>query len=175
MNQAIIEKKKIVIQEILEKIEKSQSIVLVDYRGLNVEEVSELRNKYREAGVEYKVYKNNMMKFAFKEAGLENFNEFLKGPNAVAFSMEDAVSAAKVSNEFAKANDKLEIKAGIVDGDIIDVDGVKALASIPSREVLIAKVLGGLNAPITGFVNVLQGNMRGLVCALNQIAEQKEA
>ena len=175
MNQAIIEQKKKVVEEILEKIEKAQSMVLVDYRGLNVEEVSDLRNKYREAGVEYKVYKNNMMKLAFKEAGLEDFNEFLKGPSAVAFSMEDAVSAAKVTNEFAKANDKLEIKAGIVDGDIIDVEGVKALASIPSREVLIAKVLGGLNAPIAGFANVLQGNMRGLVCALNQIAEQKEA
>ena len=147
MNQAVIEQKKAVVQEILEKIEKAQSVILVDYRGLDVEEVSELRNKYREAGVEYKVYKNNMMKFAFKEAGLEAFNEFLKGPNGVAFSMEDAVS----------------------------VDGVKALASIPSKEILVAKVLGGLNAPITGFVNVLQGNMRGLVCALNQIAEQKEA
>jgi large subunit ribosomal protein L10 len=175
MNQAIIDQKKKVIQEILEKIEKAQSVVLVDYRGLNVEEVSELRNKYREAGVEYKVYKNNMMKFAFKEAGLEAFNENLKGPNAVAFSYDDAISAAKVSSEFAKTNEKLEIKAGIVDGDIIDVDGVKALASIPSREVLIAKVLGSLNAPITGFVNVLQGNMRNLVYALNQIAEQKEA
>ncbi|SHJ84787.1 LSU ribosomal protein L10P [Dethiosulfatibacter aminovorans DSM 17477] len=175
MNQAIIEQKKQIIQEILEKIEKAQSVVLVDYRGLNVEEVSELRNKYREAGVEYKVYKNNMMKFAFKEAGLEAFNEYLKGPSAIAFSMEDAVSAAKVTSEFAKANDKLEIKAGIVDGDIIDVEGVKALASIPSREVLIAKVLGGLNAPISGFANVLQGNMRNLVYALNQIAEQKQA
>lgn len=170
-----IESKKQIVQEIKEKIEKAQAVILVDYRGLNVEEVTELRKKYREAGVEYKVYKNTMMRFAFKDAGLEEFNNYLTGPNAVAFSYDDPVSAAKVSSEFSKGNDKLEIKAGIVDGKIIGFNEIKALADLPSREVLIAQVLGGLNAPITGFVNVLQGNIRNLVYALNAIKEKQES
>ena len=162
------------IEEIKEKIDKAQSIVLVDYRGLNVEQLTELRSRYREAGVDYKVYKNTMMRFAFKDSGFEEFNQFLKGPNAVAFGYDDPVSAAKITSEFAKNNDKLEIKAGIVDGKIIDVDGVKSLAELPSREVLIAQVLGGFNAPIQGFANVLQGTIRSLAIVLNAIAEEKE-
>ncbi|MFO7886827.1 MAG: 50S ribosomal protein L10 [Eubacteriales bacterium] len=174
MNKKVVEQKKQVVQEIKEKIESSKSVVLVDYRGLDVFEVSELRKKYREAGVDYKVYKNTMMRFAFKEAGYEDFNENLTGPNGVAFSIEDAVGAARVSDEFAKDNNKLEIKAGIVDGKVIGIEQIKELANIPSREVLIAKVLGSLNSPITGFVNVLQGNVRNLVYALDAIKEQKE-
>ncbi len=163
------------IEEIKEKINKAQSVVLVDYRGLNVEQLTDLRSKYREAGVEYKVYKNTMMRFAFKDSGLEDFNEFLKGPSAVAFGYEDPVQAAKVTSDYAKANNKLEIKAGIVDGKIIDVQGVKDLASLPSREVLIAQVLGGFNGPIQGFTNVLQGTIRSLAIVLNAIAEEKTA
>jgi large subunit ribosomal protein L10 len=163
------------VQEIKDKIDKAQSIVLVDYRGLSVAEVTELRSRYRNAGVDYKVYKNSMMEFAFKEAGLEEFAEFLKGPNAIAFGYEDPVSAAKITSEFAKTNNKLEIKAGIVDGKIIDVKGVNDLAELPPREVLIAQVLGGFNAPIQGFANVLQGTIRGLAVVLNAIAEQKAA
>ncbi len=174
MNSKVVEKKKQVVQEIKEKIENSKSVVLVDYRGLDVAEVSELRKKYREAGVDYKVYKNTMMRFAFKEAGYEDFIENLTGPNGVAFSIEDAIGAAKISDEFSKNNDKLKIKAGIVDGNIIGIEQIKELANIPSREVLIAKVLGSLNSPITGFVNVLQGNMRNLVYALDAIKDQKE-
>ncbi|KGG79795.1 50S ribosomal protein L10 [Caloranaerobacter azorensis] len=170
-----IEQKKQIVQEIKDKIDRAQAVVLVDYRGLNVEEVNELRKKYREAGVEYKVYKNTLMRFAFKEAGLEEFNNYLTGPNAVAFSYDDPVSAAKVTSEFAKEHDKLEIKAGIVDGEIIDINRVKELANLPSREVLIAQVLGGLNGPITGFANVLQGTIRKLVYALNAIKEKQEA
>src|SRR6056297_1425391 len=174
MNSKVVERKKQVVQEIKGKIENSKSVVLVDYRGLDVSEVSELRKKYREAGVDYKVYKNTMMRFAFKEAGYEDFIENLTGPNGVAFSIEDAIGAAKISDEFSKKNDKLKIKAGIVDGNIIGIDQIKELANIPSREVLIAKLLGSLNSPITGFVNVLQGNVRNLVYALDAIKEQKE-
>ncbi|MDW7667288.1 MAG: 50S ribosomal protein L10 [Bacillota bacterium] len=174
MNSKVIERKKQIVQEIKEKIENSKSVVLVDYRGLDVAEVSELRKKYREAGVDYKVYKNTMMRFAFKEAGYEDFIENLTGPNGVAFSIEDAIGAAKISDEFSKKNEKLKIKAGIVDGNIIGIDQIKELANIPSREVLIAKLLGSLNSPITGFVNVLQGNMRNLVYALDAIKDQKE-
>ncbi len=163
------------IEEIKEKIDKAQSVVLVDYRGLNVGQLTELRSKYREAGVEYKVYKNTMMRFAFKDAGLEDFNEFLKGPSAIAFGYDDPVQAAKITSDFAKDNEKLEIKAGIVDGKVIDVKGVKDLASLPSREVLVAQVLGGLNGPIQGFANVLQGSIRSLATVLNAIAEEKTA
>ena len=163
------------VDEIKEKINKAQSMILVDYRGLNVEQITELRSQYRKAGVDYKVYKNSMMRFAFKDSGLEGFNEFLKGPSAIAFGYDDPVAAAKVTSEFAKTNEKLEIKAGIVDGKIIDVQEVKDLAALPSREVLIAQVLGGFNAPIQGFANVLQGTVRGLVVALNAIAEKKTA
>ncbi len=107
------------------KIENAQSVVLVDYRGLKVDEVTELRRNYTNAGVDYKVYKNTMMRFAFKEMGLEDFNEYLVGPNAIAFGFDDPVQAAKVTDEFAKKHKNLEIKAGIVDGEIIGIDEIK--------------------------------------------------
>lgn len=163
------------IEEIKEKINKSQSMILVDYRGLNVAQITELRSLYRKSGVDYKVYKNSMMRFAFKDCGLEGFNEFLKGPSAIAFGYDDPVAAAKVTADFAKTHDKLVIKAGIVDNNVIDVDGVKHLAELPPREVLIAQVLGGFNAPIQGFANVLQGTIRGLAVVLNAIAEKQAA
>ncbi|SHK45057.1 50S ribosomal protein L10 [Paramaledivibacter caminithermalis] len=169
-----IETKKAVVNEIREKIASSQSAVLVDYRGLTVEETTELRKRFREAGVEYKVYKNSLMRFAFKEEGLEEFNQHLKGPNAIAFGIEDPVAPAKISKDFAKDHKNLEIKAGVVDGKVIDLDGVIGLADLPPREVLIAQVLGGLNGPISGFANVLQGNIRNLVYALNAIKEKNE-
>ena len=115
------------------------------------------------------------MKFAFKDLGYDEFNEFLKGPSAVAFGIEDPVAAAKVTAEFAKKNEKLEIKAGIVDGKIINIEEVKSLAELPSKEVLVAQVLGGLNAPIQGFTNVLQGTIRSLAIVLNAIAEKEAA
>jgi large subunit ribosomal protein L10 len=163
------------VEEIKEKIKNSQSMILVDYRGLDVEQLTQLREQYRKAGVEYKVYKNTMMRFAFKDSGFEGFNEYLKGPSAVAFGYDDPVQAAKITSEFAKENEKLEIKAGIVDGKIIGIDEVNDLASLPSKEVLIAQVLGGFNAPIQGFTNVLQGTIRSLAIVLNAVAETKEA
>ncbi len=172
---ANLEAKKKMVEEITDKVSDAQAIVLVDYRGLNVEEVTELRRKYTEAGVQYKVYKNTLMKFAFKNAGYEAFNEYLQGPNAIAFSNEDPVAPAKITSEFAKDHKKLEMKAGIVDGNVIDVDKIKDLAELPPREVLIAQVLGGLNGPISGFANVLQGTIRNLVYVLNAVKEQQEA
>lgn len=171
----VLKGKKVIVEEIRDKVEKSQGVVLVDYRGLNVAELTELRCNYREAGVDYKVYKNTMMRFAFKEAGFEEFNEHLVGPNALVFGFEDPVQPAKITEEFAKKHDKLEVKAGIVDGKIVGIAEIKELASLPSREVLIAKALGGLNAPIAGFVNVLQGTVRNLVYTLDAIKEQREA
>lgn len=174
MREKTLQTKSKKVDEIKEKIDKAESVVLVDYRGLNVAELTELREKYREVNVEYKVYKNTMMRFAFKDSGFEEFNEYLKGPNAIAFGYDDPINAAKITSEFAKKNKNLEIKAGIVDGKIIDIDGVMDLASLPPKEVLIAKVLGGFNAPIQGFANVLNGTLKGLVVALNAIAEQKQ-
>jgi len=164
-----------IVEEIKEKIDTAESVVLVDYRGLDVAQLTELRAKYREAGVDYKVYKNTMMRFAFKDAGLEEFNEHLKGPSAVAFGFGDPVQAAKITSEFAEDNENLEIKAGIVDGNIIGLDEIKDLAKLPSREVLIGQVLGGINAPIQGLANTLQGTIRSLATVLNAIAEEQEA
>ena len=174
MKEEVLEAKKAIVEEIKDKVEKAQGLVLVDYRGLNVEEITELRRNYREAGVDYKVYKNTMMRFAFKDTGFEEFNEYLVGPNALVFGFEDPVQPAKITEEFAKDHDELEIKAGIVDGRIVGVDEIKELASLPSREVLIAQTLGGLNAPIAGLANVLQGTIRNLVYALNAIKDKQE-
>ncbi|NLN14267.1 MAG: 50S ribosomal protein L10 [Tissierellia bacterium] len=174
MSEKSLQAKKEIVEEIKSKIEKAESVVLVDYRGLNVEQLTELRKRYREANVDYKVYKNTMMRFAFKDAGYEGFEEYLKGPSAIAFGYDDPVQVAKITAEFAKEHDQLEIKAGIVDGQIVGIDGIKSLAELPSREVLIAQTLGGLNAPIQGFANVLHGTIRSLAIVLNAIAEEKE-
>lgn len=168
-----LQEKKQVVQGLSDKVKAAKSIVLTDYRGLTVEQDTELRSALRKAGVDYKVVKNTLTRFAMKENGLEEIDPFLNGPTAMAVSDTDPVAPAKVLSEFAKKFDKLELKVGVVEGKVIDVNGIKALADLPSREVLIAKVLGGFNAPISGFVNVLNGNIRGLVVALNAIAEQK--
>lgn len=172
---AKVEEKQVIVQEIAEKFKSAQTAILVDYRGLNVSEVTELRAQARAAGIDYKVYKNSMMRFAVKETGYEGLLDVLVGPTAVAFCDTDPVAPAKLLSNFAKKYKALEIKAGMVDGKVLNVQGVKDLAELPPKEELIAKVLGGLNAPISGFVNVLNGNMRGLVVALNAIAEQKQA
>ena len=170
-----IEAKQAIVQEIADKMKNAQGTVVVDYRGLNVEEVTELRKKARENHIDYKVYKNSMMRFAAKEAGVEGLLDVLVGPTAIAFCEDDPVAPAKLINDFAGEHKALEIKAGVVEGKVLDVAGVKELAELPPREVLVAKVLGGLNAPISGFANVLNANLKGLVVALNAIAEQKGA
>lgn len=169
-----LEAKKAIVAEIAEKMKNAQGAVVVDYRGLNVAEVTELRSKAREQGVEYKVYKNAMMRFAAQESGLEGLLPSLTGPNAIAFCESDAVATAKLMADFAKDHDKLEIKAGVVEGKVIDAAGVDQLAKMPSRDELVAMTLRGLNAPIAGLVNVLNGTIKGLVVALGQIADQKK-
>ena len=114
------------------------------------------------------------MKRAFDATGNEDANELLVGPTVAAFGIEDAVQPAKILNDFAEENDRLEIKGGILDGRVVSIDEVKALAKLPSREVLVAHLLGSLNAPIQGLATVLSGNIRGLAVALNQIREKKE-
>ncbi|WP_068457188.1 50S ribosomal protein L10 [Aedoeadaptatus pacaensis] len=174
MKEELLQSKINLVNEIKEKIEQSQSIILVNNHGLTVEEVTKLRKELREHGVDYKVYKNTMLKRAFDATGNEAANDLLVGPTVVAFGIEDAVQPAKILNDFAEDNDRLEIKGGLLDGRVVSVDEVKALAKLPSREVLIAQLLGGLNAPIQGLATVLSGNIRGLAVALNQIREKKE-
>ena len=169
----VLEQKKQVVAELTEKVKSAKAIVLADYRGLTVEQDTALRNALRAAGVDYKVVKNTLTSLAMNANGLGELDGYLKGPTAMAISSTDAVAPAKILAEYAKKFEKLELKAGMVEGNVIDVEGIKALAELPSREVLIAKVLGGFNAPISGFVNVLNANLKGLVVALNAIAEQK--
>lgn len=167
--------KKEVVKELSEKIKAAKSFILADYRGLTVEQDTELRNALRKAGVEYKVVKNTLTSLAIKENDISGIDSFLNGPTSIAMSDSDMIAPAKVMSEFAKKFDKLELKVGVVEGNVIDVDGIKQLADLPPREVLIAKVLGGFNAPISGLVNVLNGNIRGLAVALNAIAEKKQS
>lgn len=144
-----------VVAEIVEKLQKSSSTIVVDYKGLTVEEVTELRKKMREAGVEYKVYKNTLVTLAAKELGIEGISEYLEGPVAIAFGYEDATAPARILNDFAKDHKKLELKAGIVEGELYDTQKVVQLASIPSKEVLIAKLLGSIKAPLSNLAYLL--------------------
>ena len=156
---AKVELKKPIVDEISASIKDAQSVVLVDYRGLTVEQDTQLRKNMREAGLTYKVYKNTFMNFAFKGTQFEGLAEYLEGPTAVAIATEDATAPARI--EFAKTADKLEIKAGVVEGTVYDAKGMETIASIPSREVLISRLLGSLQSPVTNFARVI-----------NQIAEK---
>lgn len=139
------------VLEIKEKMEKAQAVILAQYQGLTVEEDTELRKNLREAGVEYKVYKNRLAALAAKELGFDGIEEYLEGPVSIAFGYEDVTVPARVLNDFAKTHKKLELKAGIVNGQIFDTAKVVQLASIPSKEVLLAKLLGSFKAPISNF------------------------
>ncbi len=158
---AKVELKQPIVEEISSIIKDAQSVVLVDYRGLTVEEDTILRKNLREAGVTYKVYKNTMMNFAFKDTVYEGLAQYLEGPSAMAVSTTDATAPARVLSEFAKKAENLEIKAGVVEGTVYDAKGMAVIASVPSREVLLGKLLGSIQSPITNFARVL-----------NQIAEK---
>ena len=158
---AKIELKKPVVEEISENIKDAASLVLVDYRGLTVEEDTKLRKQLREAGITYKVYKNTMMNFAFKGTDFEQLSAHLEGPSALAISKDDATAPARVLAKFAKTAPALEIKAGVVDGELYDAKGIDALSKIPSREELLSKLLGSIQSPIANFARVM-----------NQLAEK---
>ena len=158
---AKVELKQPIVAEISESIKEAQSVVLVDYRGLTVEQDTELRKQLREAGVTYKVYKNTMMNFAFKGTDYEGLLPYLEGPSAVAISTTDATAPARILAKVAKDAKALEIKAGVVEGVVYDAKGMQDIANIPSREELISKLLGSLQSPITNFARVM-----------NQLAEK---
>ena len=174
---AITAAKQAIVAELKEKLTGAKGAVLVNYRGLTVAQDTKLRRQLREAGVEYRVVKNTMTRIAAQEAGLEGLDVYLEGPTAMAISATDPVAPAKIITDFVKEHklQVLEVKAGLVEGNVIDEKGVKALASLPSREVLIAKMLGSMQSPITGLVNVLQGSIRNLVYALDAVRQQKES
>lgn len=158
---AKVELKQPIVQEISEQIKDAQSVIVVDYRGLTVAEDTQLRKQLREAGVAYKVYKNTLVNFAIKGTDFESLSDVLEGPNAFAISTTDATAPARVIAKFAKTAPALEIKAGVVEGTFYDADGMKAIATIPSREELLSKFLGSIQSPITNFARVI-----------NQIAEK---
>lgn len=172
--------KQAVVAQLKEQLESAKGVVLTSYKGLTVAQDTELRRELREAGVSYHVVKNTMLRIAAEEAGIEGIEEHLEGTTAFAFSTEDAVAPAKVICGFIKKNkledaEVLTVKVGMVEGKVIGVDEVKALAALPSREELIAKLLGSMNAPISNTVNVLQGVIRNAVYVLDAIRSQKES
>ena len=153
---AKVELKKPIVDEISAAVKDAQSVVLVDYRGLTVEQDTQLRKQLREAGITYKVYKNTMMNFAFKGTDCEAFLPYLEGPSAIAISTEDATAPARELCKFAKTADALEVKGGIVEGTAYDADGIKEVAKIPSREELLSRLLGSMQSPITNFARVIK-------------------
>ena len=162
---AKVELKKPIVAEIAENIEGAQSVVVVNYCGITVDQDTRLRKELRENGIIYKVYKNTMMNFAFKGTDCEPLCPHLEGPNAIAISKTDATAPARIIAKYAKEAKTLEMKAGIVEGDFYDAEGMKAIAQVPSREELLGKLLGSIQSPISNLARVL-----------NQIAEaQAEA
>jgi large subunit ribosomal protein L10 len=153
---AKVEIKKPIVDEISELLNGAKSAVLVDYRGLTVEQDTNLRKQLREAGVVYKVYKNTMINFAVKGTEFEELSKHLEGPTAIAVSKEDATAPARVLYNFAKDAEALELKAGVVEGTYYDSEGIKVIATIPSREELLSKFLGSIQSPITNFARVIK-------------------
>lgn len=173
-SQKILEQKKEVVKKLSEKIKKATTIIFAEFIGLTVEQDTELRCALRKANIDYSVVKNTLTNLAAKENNLAELEPYFNGSTAMAISTDDLVAPAKVLVEYAKKYDKLKIKVGVVEGKIIKLDEIKFLAELPSREVIISQVLAGLNSPIVGLVNVLNGNIRGLAIVLDSIAKKKQ-
>lgn len=163
------------VAELAERLKDTRAAFLADYRGLNVAKATELRRKLRAAGVDYRVVKNTLLRLAAQGTQAACLDTHLKGPTAVAMVTGDPVAPAKALVEFAKANQAFELKYGMLDGKLLRPEDIKALADLPSREVLLARLLGSLNAPTTNFVGVLAAVPRSLVQVLSAIKDQKAA
>ncbi len=163
------------VQEIKEDMQQAGFLVLTDYRGLNVKDIGELRSSLREEGCKYKVVKNNLAKIAAKEVGLEEINTYLEGPVAIAYSHQDPIPLAKAISKADKTHKNLSVKAGYLEGKLLEPQDIKSLGEIPSKEVLQAQLCGALQGPISGFANVLQAGIRNLVYGLEAVRQQKEA
>lgn len=169
------DEKEAVIAEVARLLADSETVFVSDYRGLTVAQLSELRAKLRENGASFKVVKNTLGSIAAERADRGGMRDLLSGPTAVTFCGDDLVGAAKALAEFARTHPQLDVRGGLLQSTVIDAAGVKALASLPPRDVLVAQVVGTIAAPLTGLVTVLQGTISGFVRALNQVAEQRAA
>ncbi len=163
------------VAALVKSIGEAKSVIVADYRGLTVAQVSELRAKAREASVYYKVAKNRLVKLALKECGLDTLDDLLQGPSAFAMGMEDPVSPAKVLAEFSKDNDALRIKGGLLGAEVLSADDVMKLASMPSRDELLARMLGSLQSPVTKVAIALNQTVSKIAYAISAVADQKEA
>jgi large subunit ribosomal protein L10 len=167
--------KETLVEEIKDRFAGSPSVLLADYRGLSVKELQQLRVKLREAGAELTVYKNSLTEIAMRELALPSMSELLAGPTAFVFAGEDPVASAKVLTQFARDHKALELKGGLVENQVVDASGVKVIATLPSREELIAKLLGTMLNPIVGFARVLNGPTEAFARTVQAVADQKAA
>jgi large subunit ribosomal protein L10 len=163
------------VEQLQGRLTKATAVILTDFRGLTVGEITQLRGKLRDAGVEYRVVKNRLLGIAGRAAGVEDLGTLLEGPTAAAFASGDPVAAAKIIQEFSRLSRKLAIKGSIVSGHVYNEARTRALADLPSRQELLARVVGGIAAPLTGFAGVLAALPRGLVIGLDQLRKQREA
>ena len=167
---ANFEAKKVIVEEIKEKLNRAKSVTFVDYNALTVAEDTAMRQEFKKNGSEYKVYKNKLLLLALNELGINGAEQYLNGTTAVAFSYDDEVSGAKITCQTAEKTKKLTVKFGLLNGNFVEGKEMEALAKLPSKEVLIAMLLGTLNAPITGLARVCKAPVEGLARALNAIA-----
>jgi len=163
------------VAEIKDRFARASSVILVDYRGLTVKELQELRGKLRESGSELRVYKNTLTEIAMRELAMPDLGTLLEGPSAFTFTYGDPVAPAKALVAYAKDHKALEVKGGFIERSVTDADGVKALAALPSREELVAKLLGTMQNPMSSFVRVLAGPAGAFARVVKAIADQKAA
>jgi large subunit ribosomal protein L10 len=163
-----------VVEALHDKFSRARSVLITDYRGLDMSAMSELRQRLRDASVEYRVVKNTLMTRAADGTNMALLKDHFAGPCAVALGYEDAVAPAKVLMKFSEENAALEVKVGIFEGQVVDLPGIKRLAKLPSREVLLAQLLSVMNAPVTSLVTVLSGVLRNFLGVLEAVKRQKE-
>ncbi len=163
------------VEQLEAKLREAMGVILTDFRGLSVAEITTLRGKLRDAGVEYRVVKNTLFTLAARSIGIEGLGSYLEGPTAAAFVRKDPVVAAKIIQEFIRQTRKLTIKGSVISGQTYNEARTKALADLPSREELVARVVGGIAAPLSGLAGVLSALPRNLVYALDQIRQQRSA
>lgn len=164
-----------IVQELAERLKETQATFLADYRGINVEQVTNLRRELTQAGVEYRVVKNNLLKLAAQDTPAADLQQYCAGPTAIALSGDDPVAPAKILSKYAKEIEAFELKAGVLDGKLLSVAEIGALADLPSREELLARMLSTMNAPVSNFVGTMAAIPRSLVQVLNAIGESKSA
>lgn len=169
------ETKKQVVAEVKDDLLNAKAAIVTDYRGLNVEQITELRRALRAESIKYVVVKNTLASIATRELGLEALDTYLAGPTAIAYSFEDQAAPAKILSKFAKTFEKLEIKGGLLQGSLIGPQQIKILAELPPREALLAQVAGVFASPMTGFAGVTQGILRKFVGTLDAVREKKAA